>query len=61
VGRRRTGVPGLDDNLREAAHRWAEESARAQGLPERVEDLDVLRCVVELLELRSDAPDGGEA
>ena len=53
-------MPGLDDDLREAAHKWAEESATAQGLPERVEDLDVLRAVVELLELRSDAPDRGK-
>jgi hypothetical protein len=58
--RRRTGVPGLDDDLRAAAHQWAEESATAQGLPERVEDLDVLRAVLELLELRSDAPDRGK-
>jgi hypothetical protein len=59
--RRRTGVPGLDDDLREAAHQWATESATAQGLPERVEDLDVLRAVVELLELRLGAPDSGKA
>jgi hypothetical protein len=55
-------VPGLDDELREAAHQWAEETALAQGLPARVEDLDTLRNIVELLGLRaSDAPDGLEA
>jgi hypothetical protein len=55
-------VPGLDDELREAAAKWAEETAVAQGLPARVEDLDVLRNVCELLELRgSDAPDRAQA
>lgn len=47
-----TGVPGLDDELREAAHRWAEETAVAQGLPPKVMDLEVLRDVCELLGLR---------
>jgi hypothetical protein len=51
-------VPGLDEELRERAERWAEETAVAQGLPERVEDLEALRNVCELLGLRrSDAPD----
>jgi len=51
-------VRGLDDELREAAAQWAEETALAQGLPARVEDLGVLRDVCELLELRaSSAPD----
>lgn len=55
-------MPGLDDELRQIAHEWAEESATAQGLPARVEDLDVLRSVVELLELRaSDAPDRAQS
>jgi len=50
-------VPGLDEELRQVAHEWAEQSATAQGLPALVEDLEVLRSVVELLELRgSDAP-----
>ena len=43
---------GLDDELREAAHRWAEETAVAQGLPPKVMDLEVLRDVCELLGLR---------
>jgi hypothetical protein len=55
-------VPGLDDNLQERAAAWAEETAVAQGLPVRVEDLEVLRDVCELLGLRrSDAPDGAQA
>jgi hypothetical protein len=62
VERRRTGVPGLDDDLREAAAKWAEETAVAQGLPPRVEDLDVLRSVCELLGIDgSDAPDRAQA
>jgi hypothetical protein len=56
--RRRTGVPGLDDELRERAARWAEETAIAQGLPARIEDLEVLRNICELLGLcESDPPD----
>jgi hypothetical protein len=43
---------GLDDELREAAHRWAEETAVAQGLPPKVMDLAVLRDVCELLGIR---------
>jgi hypothetical protein len=55
-------VPGLDENLQERAATWAEETAVAQGLPARVEDLEVLRDVCELLGLRrSDAPDGAQA
>jgi hypothetical protein len=50
---------GLDDELRAAAHSWAEETAIEQGLPPRVEDLEVLRNVAELLGLPdSDAPNG---
>jgi hypothetical protein len=49
-------VPGLDDELREAAAKWAEETAVAQGLPARVEDLDVLRNVCELLGLSGSGP-----
>jgi hypothetical protein len=53
---------GLDDELRAAAHAWAEQTAIEQGLPARVEDLEVLRNVAELLELRdSDAPNGSQA
>jgi hypothetical protein len=52
-------VPGLDESLRERAAKWAEETAVEQGLPARIEDLEVLRNVCELLGLReSDAPDG---
>jgi hypothetical protein len=55
-------VPGLDEQLRQIAYEWAEEGATAQGLPALVEDLEVLRSVVELLELRaSDAPDRAQA
>ena len=43
---------GLDDELLQAAHRWAEETAVAQGLPRKVMDLDVLRIVCELLGMR---------
>lgn len=56
--RRRIGVPGLDDSFRERAAKWAEETATAQGLPARIEDLEVLRDICELLGLReSDPPD----
>jgi hypothetical protein len=49
----------LPEDLRERAAKWAEETAVDQGLPARIEDLDVLRNVCELLGLReSDAPDG---
>jgi hypothetical protein len=41
-------VPGLDDDLRSAAHRWAEETAQAQGLGPRV-DGEVLASVAVLL------------
>jgi hypothetical protein len=52
-------MPGLDDELRERAAKWAEETAVAQGLPARIDDLEVLRDICELLGLReSDAPDG---
>jgi hypothetical protein len=55
-------VPGLDDELRDRAAAWAEETAVAQGLPARVEDVEVLRDVCELLGLcRSDPPDRPEA
>jgi hypothetical protein len=55
-------VPGLDDDLQERAAAWAEETALAQGLPPRVEDLEALRNVCELLGLRrSDAPDRPQA
>jgi hypothetical protein len=51
-------VPGLDDSLRERAAKWAEETAVAQGLPPRIEDLAVLRDICELLGLsESDPPD----
>jgi hypothetical protein len=53
---------GLDDELRADAQAWAEQTAIEQGLPARVEDLEVLRQVAELLGLReSDAPDGAQA
>src|SRR4051812_37139450 len=54
--RRPAGSPGLTDELRATAARWAFSSARAQGLPERVTDGTVLRQVAVLLGC-SDAPD----
>jgi hypothetical protein len=52
-------VPGLDESLRERAAKWAEETAVAQGLPPRIEDMEVLRNICELLGLReSDTPNG---
>ena len=50
---------GLADDLREAAHAWAEQTAQAQGLPAQVEQVDVLRDIAQLLGLRGDsgAPD----
>jgi hypothetical protein len=54
-------VPGLDDTLRERASKWAEQTAVAQGLPARIEDLEVLRNICELLGIcESDAPDGAK-
>jgi hypothetical protein len=54
-------VPGLDDSLRERAAKWAEETAVEQGLAAKIEDLEVLRNICELLGLReSDAPDGAK-
>ena len=63
MGRRRTGVRGLDDKLQAQARAWARETALAQGLPAKVEDHDVLRSVATLLGLKGAlvAPDGGEA
>ena len=55
-------MAGLPDELQARAAKWAEETAAAQGLPPRVEDIDVLRSVCELLGLRdSDAPDRAQA
>ena len=51
--RRRTGVPGLDDDLRERARVWAEQTAMAQGLPARVSDPVVTRDVATLLRAAS--------
>jgi hypothetical protein len=49
------------DDLQERAATWAEETAVAQGLPPRIEDLAVLRNVCELLGIcESDAPDGAK-
>ena len=55
-------MPGLDDDLRAAAHRWAEETAQAQGLGPRV-DGEVLAFVAVLLGAKgsSGAPDRGES
>ena len=64
MGRRRTGVRGLDDKLQAQARAWARETALAQGLPAKVEDHDVLREIATLLGLKgagSVAPDGSEA
>ena len=58
AARPRIGVPGLSDELREQAHRWAEETAIAQGLPPKVMDLDVLRNVCELAGIREPPPAG---
>jgi hypothetical protein len=53
-------VPGLDDDLRAAAHRWAEETAQAQGLGPTV-DGEVLASVALLLGAKgSGAPDRGK-
>jgi hypothetical protein len=49
-------VPGLDDSLRERAAKWAEETAIAQELPARIEDIEVLRDICELLGLRESDP-----
>lgn len=57
--RRRTGVPGLDEQLRAQAQAWAEQTALAQGLPAKVADHEVLRNVAALLGLKgSVAPNG---
>jgi hypothetical protein len=59
VVRRRTGVPGLDEQLRAQAQAWAEQTALAQGLPAKVADHEVLRNVAALLGLKgSVAPNG---
>ena len=53
-------MPGLDDDLRAAAHRWAEEGAQAQGLGPTVGG-EVLASVALLLGVkRSGAPDGAK-
>lgn len=58
----RTGVPGLADDLRAAAHSWAEEGAQAQGLGPKVGG-EVLASVALLLGAKgsSGAPDGAQA
>ena len=55
-------MPGLADDLRAAAHRWAEEGAQAQGLGPTVGG-EVLASVALLLGVkrRSGAPDGAQA
>lgn len=52
MARRPIGVLGLDEQLREQARAWAERTARAQGLPARVEARAVLRDVAQLLGLQ---------
>jgi hypothetical protein len=52
-------VPGLDDSLRERAAKWAEETAVAQGLPPRIEDMEALRNICELLGLSESNPPNG--
>jgi len=48
----------LPDDLPERAARWAEETAVAQDLPARIEDMEVLRNICELLGIcESDPPD----
>ena len=54
-------MPGLDDDLRAAAHGWAEEGALAQGLGPTVGG-EVLASVALLLGVKpSGAPDGAQA
>ena len=56
-------MPGLTDDLRAAAHEWAERTAVAQGLPPRVTQADVIRSVTVLLGVkpeRSGAPERGK-
>jgi hypothetical protein len=57
-------VPGLADELGAAARAWAEQTAQAQGLPRRVERMDVLRSVAVLFGARPSrglgAPDRSE-
>ncbi len=54
-------MPGLADDLRANAHRWAEESAQAQGLGPTVSG-EVLASVALLLGAnRSGTPDGAQA
>lgn len=51
----------LADDLRAAAHRWADETAQAQGLGPKVNG-EVIASVALLLGAKgsSGAPDGGE-
>jgi len=56
-------VRGPAEDLRAAAHAWADGTARAQGLPVHVERLDVLRSVAVLLGAQArglGAPDRAE-
>ena len=45
-------MPGPANQLRAAARAWAEQTAQAQGLPARVEDVETLRDVATLLGLK---------
>jgi hypothetical protein len=45
-------VSGLPDDLRAEARTWAEQTAQAQGLPAKVEDVETLRAVATLLGLK---------
>ena len=45
-------MSGLPDDLRAEARTWAEETALAQGLPAKVEDMETLRAVATLLGLK---------
>ena len=49
---------GLPDDLRAAAHAWAEQTAQAQGLGPRVAAGEVLASVALLFAPGSDPPDG---
>jgi hypothetical protein len=53
MARRRSGLPGMTDELRARARAWAERSCREQGVPLFVQDRKALTAVVELLQVGS--------
>jgi hypothetical protein len=52
-------MPGPADPLTPQA--WAEQTAHAQGLPAKVEDLETLRVVATLLGLKPQTRQTGES